>query len=204
MPQKLRVRNRVIHKERKACSKRDRSQQTGEEVIKSSLTNPVELVSIKSHPPPPPPSCFSSSFSVFFAISSLSPACCMHFHSAIWRILFAWLISLPLFYFALLLVPMVTWWPSLNMENCLGFKSLIVCVPLFISVIFVCPFSTSLYEIFSLPYFLPSFPIFFLPPSSIPAEDDSQERPIGRLLWKQQTGAAGYRAGEERRGWKGV
>ena len=52
-----------------------RSQQTGEEVIKSSLTNPVELASIKPPappPPPPPPPFLSSSSLLFFAVPPLS------------------------------------------------------------------------------------------------------------------------------------
>lgn len=56
--------------------KRDRSQQTGKEVIKTSLKNPVELASINSRPlllPASPP--FS------FAVPSLSSNCFMHFPS---------------------------------------------------------------------------------------------------------------------------
>lgn len=120
---KNKARNSLIHRERKDKEKKKRRTDLGrrEEVIKSSLTNPVELASIKPRPllllllPASPPP-------LFFAVPSLSSNRFMHFHSQLFGQCCLQpcigLIRFSIFFsFALLLFP---WLPDgpFDIQNC--------------------------------------------------------------------------------------
>lgn len=178
--------------------KRHRSQQTGEEVIKSSLTNPVELASIKSRPllPPASPPLF------FLTIPSLSSNRFMHFHSQLFAV---FCLQPSISNSSLCLSSCSHGYPmTLSMFAIVkGFYLIAASAPSFMSFLLLLlstvtsvTFTALVLPSFSsLPYLLPCFPF----PPSTPTEDDSQEKPTGGLSWQLQTGSCrwGDREGVE-------